>query len=856
MLKQSLTGPWQFRQASTETWLPATVPGAVHTDLMAAGCIPDPFAGENELQVKWVADQDWEYWREFDADAGLLAEERIYLVCDGLDSLAEVTLNGQSLGQTNNMFRHYRWEIKKLLQTGKNTLSILFSSPVAYIKARQAARPLPTLMNGGMAYLRKVQSHFGWDWGPSLPTCGIWGEIYLEGCSIARLEDVHVRQKHFNGMVCLTIAAAFEQWAAGDLNLGITVISPNGPVSQAVQALKHSQDKFDVMIQNPQLWWPNGLGPQPLYQVEVSLLSGAHPEVAGEMQLLDRRSYQIGLRTLELRHDPDQWGQTFTFVINGLPIFAKGANWVPADSFMNRFSDAQLEHLIDSAAAANMNMLRVWGGGYYETERFYDLCDRYGILVWQDFLFACAPYPLDDAVFLENVRNEVVENVRRLRHRACLALWCGNNEVEIMWRLWKRRKNASLTAAYEQFFHHLLQAWVHSEDPDHACWPSSPSSGDFLQNPNGDGRGDTHLWQVWHGLQPFTFFRTKYTRFCSEFGLEALPDMQTIAGFAQPEEYDLKSSVFLHHQRSAGGNDKMLFYLTNRFRLPAAFADLVYLTQIDQAEAIRTGVEHWRRNRPRCSGALYWQLNDCWPVTSWASIDYAGRWKALHYAARRFFAPVALSLEDAGSYIGLYLANDTPQGWQGEVRWSLETLHGEKIESGQEAVNAAPLLASPLRKFDFTAQLNQHGARNLVFVAELWQASQRLACQVALFTPEKNMQLPDPGLTYKVRDVSKDLIIDITATRALARFVRLSFSGDTKGTIFSDNFFDLPAGRTQRITCSLPAGWTLEQARQNLTVHSLADVKPAGTAIADCFQHVLIGMKPGNLVRQVFVRFM
>jgi beta-mannosidase len=329
--------------------------------------------------------------------------------------------------------------------------------------------------------------------------------------------------------------------------------------------------------------------------------------------------------------------------------------------------------------------------------------------------------------------------------------------------------------------------------------------------------------------------------------------MQTIAGFARPEEYDLKTSVFLHHQRSAGGNDKMLFYLTNRFRLPADFADLVYLTQIDQAEAIHIGVEHWRRNRPRCSGALYWQLNDCWPVTSWASIDYAGRWKALHYAARRFFAPVALSIEDAGSYIGVYLANDALQNWQGEVRWSLETLQGEKLESGQETLDAAPVKASLVRKFDFTAQLERHGARNLVFVAELWQASQRLACQVALFAPEKAIRLPAPGLTYKVRDVSKDLMIDITAT-SLARFVRLSFSG--ADTIFSDNFFDLPAGRTQRITCQLPAGWSLEQARQNLTVRSLADVKPAGTALSDRLQHILIGMKPGNLVRQIFVRFM
>ncbi len=317
----------------------------------------------------------------------------------------------------------------------------------------------------------------------------------------------------------------------------------------------------------------------------------------------------------------------------------------------------------------------------------------------------------------------------------------------------------------------------------------------------------------------------------------------------------MKSRVFLHHQRCAGGNDKMIYYLASRFRLPAAFADVVYLTQIDQAEAIRTGVEHWRRNRPRCSGALYWQLNDCWPVTSWASIDYAGRWKALQYTARRFFAPVALSLEDDGSQVGVYLANDTPQGWQGELRWSLETLQGKKIEAGQEAVNAVPLAPSLLHKFDFTHQIRQHGSKNLVFVAEVWQAGQRLSSQVAIFALEKDLWLPDPGLAYTIQVENEELVIDLSA-RALARFVALSFCGATKCVIFSDNFFDLPAGRMQRVNCPLPTGWNLGQARQNLIVRSLADVKPAGTALSDRIQHLLIGLKPANLVGQLFSRLM
>jgi beta-mannosidase len=379
-----------------------------------------------------------------------------------------------------------------------------------------------------------------------------------------------------------------------------------------------------------------------------------------------------------------------------------------------------------------------------------------------------------------------------------------------------------------------------------------------MEDTNGDARGDTHLWRVWHGLKPFPYFRSRPTRFASEFGLEALPALDTIATFARPEEHDLRSSVLLHHQRSAGGNDKMVYYLTDRFRLPRDFADMVYLTQIVQAEAIRIGVEHWRRNRPRCAGALYWQLNDCWPVVSWASIDYDGRWKALQYAACRFFAPVALSLEDDGSRVGVYVANDTPAPWQGQVRWSLETLAGEGVESGQEAVAAAPMAATRVRAFNFAPQLGQHGRSSLVFVAELWQgearqAGQRLACQVVTFAPERQMVLPDPGLTAQVQ--ARDGVLEITvSTRALARFVALSLLG--ADVVWSDNYFDLPAGRTARVTCPNQAGWSLEQARQALRVRSLADVQPAGSPLSDRIHHHRAGLRPASLLTRVLFAFM
>ncbi len=584
---------------------------------------------------------------------------------------------------------------------------------------------------------------------------------------------------------------------------------------------------------------------------ELSRCTRHKIELIGNGRLLDKQDFQLGLRHLELCQDPDEWGKTFTFVVNGVPIFAKGADWIPADSFPTRLTPERYERWIRDCAAANMNMLRVWGGGYYEDEAFYDLCDRYGILVWQDFMFACAAYPLDEPDFVENVRLEIEEAIQRLRHRACLALWSGNNEIEMLWGLWKRHK--SLTAACERFFYHQLPAWVEKLDPDHPYWPSSPSSGRFMHKTNSDSFGDTHLWQVWHGLKPFKFYRRRFTRFASEFGLEALPALETINGFAGTQDLSMEAPVMLHHQRSVGGNDKILYYLTDRFRLPASFSDLVYLTQVQQAEAIRIAVEHWRRNRPRCSGALYWQLNDCWPVTSWASIDYEGRWKALQYAARRFYAPLALSLEDNGCRVRVFVANDQPHPWQGTWCWSLETLNGEMVETGSADVNVNPVSASFLTEFDFTRAVKKHGAANLVFTAGIYESGQCLSRQTVLFTREKDIIFPNPELHWDVSQEDDYLLISLTAN-AFARHVELRL--DDADVVFSDNYFDLQACETIPISCPLPDGWTMEQAKHALRVRSLADVVPAGSKTSDAWKHILLGLKPASLLTRIIFNFM
>ena len=412
---QSLTGAWQFRQAGTEEWLPASVPGGVHTDLLALGRIPDPFAGDNEKRVQWVAQADWEYRCQFATPPEVLDQPNIWLVCDGLDTLAAVSLNGLPLGRAANMFRQYRWEVKSFIHAGENELHIHFDSPVRFAAAQQAVRPMMGVSQAipGGPHLRKAPCQFGWDWGPQLPPVGIWKDIRLEAFGAARLAEVHLRQIHAGGQVKVEARVEVDGAGAG-LSASMQITAPDGRVFAARQELTpNNGGRLTVEIEDAQLWWPNGLGTQPLYRVRV--------ELGQADAILDGKDFQLGLRTIELRQQPDEWGHSFTFVVNGQPIFAKGSNWIPADSFPTRISDASLEELIRSAAQTHQNMLRVWGGGFYEEERFYDLCDRYGILVWQDFIFSCSIYPLDEADFLENVRIEVIENIRRLRHRASLA---------------------------------------------------------------------------------------------------------------------------------------------------------------------------------------------------------------------------------------------------------------------------------------------------------------------------------------------------------------------------------------------------------------------------------------------------
>lgn len=824
MQRQTLAGPWQFRQDGNSTWWPATVPGGVHTDLLALGHIPDPFVADNELKVMWIAETDWEYRRSFTVDTELLQADHVSLICDGLDTLADVYINGVLLGHANNMFRRWEWNVKDVLRSGENEIKVYFEAPLRYVAGKQIQHSFEIYGGGvipGGAYLRKSPCHFGWDWGPQLPPIGIWKDLRLESYS-ARLLDVHIRQHHqSDGCVAISADIQADTCSPGDLYIHMKVTAPDGQVWQSQDVIPQLPTgaasplylRTEVEIAQPQLWWPHGYGAQPLYQVEVTLKNGD--------QLYDQREYRLGLRTLQLRQEPDQWGKEFAFYVNGVRIFAKGANWIPTDSLPTRITPAQFESLIRDTVAANMNMLRIWGGGYYPEDIFYDICDQYGILLWQDFMFACGIYPTD-ADFFANFLQEARENVRRLRHHAALVLWCGNNEMEQGWVDWKWNKpedpvNQRLKEGYDRLFHHLLPDLLRNEDPDVPYWPSSPSAGTPFEGANNQVQGDCHYWAVWHGRKPFSDYRNQFPRFMSEFGFQALPPLKTITTYAEPADWNMTSYMMEHHQKNPAGNSLILTQMADAFRMPKDFSSLVYLSLVLQAEGIRYGVEHWRRHRDRVSGILYWQLNDCWPVASWSSLDYFGRWKALHYAAKRFYAPLLLSVADDGKMMKIHVTNDLLEPVNLTVSWRLETLQGNLLQSGAHILRAHAQSDTLVGTHDFSTLVTTENQRSVVFVVELWRDSDLLARDVKPFIASKHLKLNNPDLNMQARIEGETLQVDISA-RSLARFIELSI--ENADVVFSDNYFDLPAGCTHTVTCPLPAGWNTAS---SLQVRSLVD---------------------------------
>jgi beta-mannosidase len=821
-----LRGKWNLTNLSTRETIAGMLPGCNYLDLMSAGKIKDPFWGQNENEGTLVSKSDFIYSRSFDVKADLLRKEYVDLVLSGVDTLATITVNNRVVAKTENCHRVYRFDVKQLLQAKGNSIEILFESPYAYIDAHQKKNKLPNIgFTAGIAHLRKVQCHFGWDWGPKLPPVGITGNIGIEAYD-KRIEDIEVYQKHESGKVTLSIASHFSTDCTGQ-TLRCTLTDPDGKDSKHHVRISGQDAALEIEITSPKLWWCNGLGDQPLYILDVQLVDGSN--------IQDEIKKCIGLRTIELDTHRDEIGGQFRFIINGVPIFAKGANWIPTDSFINRTTHDDLRFYIEQAKWANMNMLRVWGGGYYESDDFYDLCDHNGILVWQDFAFACSPYPFEEPAFLENVHQEVIDNVRRLRHHASLALWCGNNENEMMTSMWKSKK-VTYESNYD-FYYNILSKWTSELDKATPYWPGSPSSGERKIESVDLDYGDNHLWGIWHGLLPVTTFRRMPARFTSEFGLESFPSMRAIRAFTDKPDINYLDPVMLTHQKSAGGNQKILFYLLDQYRDPKHFEDFVYLSQLTQAGAMRFATDEWRRRMGTCNGSIYWQYNDCWPVASWAGIDYLQQPKAVHYHSREYNKPVCLSNDYFDDRAEIYLANDLPQPLTGELVWTVTNFMGKLLASGKCPVEIGPTQAKKLTVLKFSEILAGEKKTRAVLSATLTSNGKEIDTKRWLLSADKFAELPKAVIKQSVKTDGTQVEITLSSS-AFARSVYVVVNG--ADTPVSDNFFDLMPGEEKTVTVHLAMPAKDADLMNAIHLKSLADVEPRSTRFADSLKQFLM----------------
>ena len=787
MEKQSLNGAWVLDIPGSEFGsVPARVPGSVYHDLLRAQRIPDPFYRDNETEALKRMENEFRFRRSFTANSELLACDGVLLRCEGLDTLAEITVNGRLAGRADNMHRTWEYNVKPLLREGENRIEIRFSSPTRFIREAYARSPADGTSDAmqGFPLLRKAHCMFGWDWGPRLPDAGIWRDISLLGIREARLRDVLVLQEHSSDRVKLRVRTHWERYGGGEPSVHVRVAGPDGTVYEA------GGEDCEISILEPKLWWPAGLGGQPLYTVEVRLTDGA--------RLLDRWERRIGLRTMTVRRRKDEWGESFCHCVNGVELFAMGADYIPEDCLLPRVSPARTRRLLEDARAANMNCVRVWGGGYYPDDFFYDICDELGLLVWQDFMFACAVYNLTDA-FEENIRAEFVDNIRRLRHHASLALWCGNNEMEQFVAAGEWVSSKRQAADYIKMYEYLLPKVLKKEDPQAFYWPASPSSGGSFDEPQDPDRGDVHYWEVWHGLKPFTDYRNHLFRYVSEFGFQSFPCMETIESFTLPEDRNIFSYVMEKHQRNASANGRIVSYLSQMYLYPGDLDTLIYASQLLQAQAMQYGVEHWRRHRGRCMGAVIWQLNDCWPVASWSCFDYYGRWKALPYYARRFFAPVLISCHEEGvlsqnpnvnaepfplrKTARLNISNETRHVFHGTVRWSLRRPDASVIAEGSASVAVPPLDTLWLPEQNFSDR-DTYGCYYAYALSDA--AGQPAGGGTVLFCAPKHFRFLDPQLS--ARREGDEIVV---SARAYARSVEIRCGADT---VLEDNYFDMNAG--------------------------------------------------------------
>jgi len=812
-VRQTIHVPWEFRQANTASWKPTQVPVSVHTALLQNGMIEDPFYRDNEEKLQWIEREDWEFQSTFDVDPATLQRKHVELVFKSLDTYAQVYLNDSLILETDNMFRTWSADVKKWLKPNGNKLHIYFQSPVK--KAEQDWKNLGYELPGGIRTMaRKAQFHYGWDWGPRFVGCGIlkapeivaWDDILIENVFVTtqsiskeKAEMVaYVRYRSdFRGKV--TLVAQYDKRRSiedRDFREGV-----------------HT-DSVTWEVENPQLWWCNGLGKPFLYDFTISLKRGTLD--------VEKANVRAGIRTVELVTQKDEKGETFYFKLNGVPVFAKGANYIPQDIFQDRVTPAQYKRTLDDAVASNMNMLRVWGGGIYEDDLFYQLCDARGIMVWQDFMYACAMYP-GGGRFLKSAAQEAYEQVERLRQHPCIALWCGNNENNEAWNLWgwqmlfNEAQRNQLWRDYQILFNDLLPTYVSNYGGGVPYWESSPRYG--RRNPKSFTEGDNHYWGVWIDEEPIEVYNKKIPRFMSEYGFQSFPEWRTIQSFTLPEDRELDTKVMLTHQKFPRGNALLAEYLKRDYRPVKNFEDFAYVSQIMQAEAMRTGIEAHRRNKPYCMGTLYWQFNDVWPVASWASRDYFGRWKAVQYYARDVYSPVAALPIVEDDIIKVYGVSDLMTESKVTIQVRAIDFDGKILSDVIKPDVAVPVDSSRMIWQGYLKTvLDKHKPETSVIEITLKNAEGKLLNRRLFYLcPAKKLLLPKAKVSLKVEQVNDGYLLTLHSDK-LAKNVQL---GTEANGFFGDNYFDLLPGETKKVLFKTEG--ILDDAEKAFTIRSLVN---------------------------------
>ncbi|MGN8036649.1 beta-mannosidase [Chitinophaga sp. 22321] len=827
-----LTG-WEFSRADEGIWRPAIVPGTVHTDLMALKLIPDPFVGTNEKAVQWVDKKDWIYRKKWKLKKQDLNFDVVELEFKGLDTYADVYLNNHLILQSANMFVSQIVNVKEWLVAGDNELRILFKSPIKtdmpkflqdsiIYPAGNDASDIPLSI-----YARKAPYHYGWDWGPRLVTSGIWRPVYLHSWNRAIIRDVYWQQLKLDSVEAVMQAdVTVEAAQAGEYTLQLQEKNVTGKMPELAKQTVSLQAGMNVIkipfgIKKPVLWWPAGMGNQFRYELQANVLSGK--------KAIATQKNRVGLRTIEVVNKPDSLGESFYVKVNGRPVFMKGANYIPQDNFLPRVTAARQEKLFQDMVESNFNMVRVWGGGIYEDDIFYNLADEKGILVWQDFMFACTLYPADPA-FLENVKQEAADNIKRLRNHPAMALWCGNNEVAVAIKNWgwqsgyayTNKQWESLLKGYDQLFKEVLPQQVAAYQPGAFYFHSSPISN--WGKPDDFTKGDNHYWGVWHGMEWFEAFNTHIPRFMSEYGFQSFPSMESIRTFATKDDYDIFSNVMQAHQKSpAKGNTAIKTYMLHYYREPKDFPSFVYLSQVLQAEGMKMAIEAHRRAMPYCMGTLYWQLNDCWPGASWSGRDYDGRWKALQYYVKNAFKPRLVSSTIENGQLATYIVTDEYQGTaalqltavdlNGKVIWR-EELSDIKLQQNTSV---------KVHSVDTAAILKGKNPATVIFYAQLRIDNKDMERNIFYFVAAKEMNLEVPHLDIATSKVANDrgVVYIRLKTDKLARNIYLSLDNAQATEHFEENYFDLLPGETRTIrlqTRQLPE--IIQQALKVTTLES------------------------------------